>query len=130
MTLENPSRGIDVISSEPQVQIADAALRWELDWHSDWHSRLCQSDSLSEHKKPKGLREADQKRAEREGFEPSVGFHQHRFSRPAQSATLSPLRGVDQRIIESAPLPEKMTLRAARVRARTCSCACFLLQKN
>ena len=30
--------------------------------------------------------------AEREGFEPSVGFHQHRFSRPAQSATLSPLR--------------------------------------
>src|ERR1700722_15476960 len=30
--------------------------------------------------------------AEREGFEPSVGFHPHRFSRPAQSATLSPLR--------------------------------------
>ena len=30
--------------------------------------------------------------AEREGFEPSVGFHRHRFSRPAQSATLSPLR--------------------------------------
>jgi integrase len=31
-------------------------------------------------------------KAEREGFEPSVGFHPHRFSRPAQSATLSPLR--------------------------------------
>ena len=31
--------------------------------------------------------------AEREGFEPSVGFPPHWFSRPAQSAALSPLRG-------------------------------------
>lgn len=31
-------------------------------------------------------------RAEREGFEPSVSLHPHWFSRPAQSATLSPLQ--------------------------------------
>jgi integrase/recombinase XerD len=43
-------------------------------------------------------------KAEREGFEPSVGFHQHRFSRPAQSATLSPLRLTMYRIIEYAPV--------------------------
>jgi hypothetical protein len=45
--------------------------------------------------------------AEREGFEPSVGFHPHRFSRPARSATLSPLRFTNQRIIEFARPREK-----------------------
>ncbi len=35
--------------------------------------------------------ESDEK-AEREGFEPSVPVKVHRFSRPAHSATLSPLR--------------------------------------
>ena len=35
---------------------------------------------------------ARNKGAEREGFEPSVGLLPHRFSRPAQSAALAPLR--------------------------------------
>ena len=36
-------------------------------------------------------------KAEREGFEPSVILRPHRFSRPAQSATLAPLRRVGRR---------------------------------
>ncbi len=39
-----------------------------------------------------GARDLHQGKAEREGFEPSVTLLPHRFSRPAQSATLSPLR--------------------------------------
>ena len=37
-------------------------------------------------------------KAERQGFEPWVPFRAHRFSRPAQSATLSPLRNADNRV--------------------------------
>lgn len=35
---------------------------------------------------------ASLEKAEREGFEPSVGLRPHRFSRPARSAALAPLR--------------------------------------
>ena len=44
------------------------------------------------HAPTRGDRDLQGGKAEREGFEPSVGFHPHRFSRPARSATLSPLR--------------------------------------
>ena len=37
-------------------------------------------------------RDVEKREAEREGFEPSVPVKVHRFSRPAHSATLSPLR--------------------------------------
>ena len=46
--------------------------------------------------------------AEEVGFEPTVGFHLHRFSKPALSATQAPLRGVfgDTRFTPSPILEE------------------------
>ena len=46
--------------------------------------------------------------AEEVGFEPTVGFHLHRFSKPALSATQAPLRGVvgDTRLAPSPYLEE------------------------
>src|SRR5438270_11600080 len=46
-------------------------------------------------------------KAEREGFEPSVGLRPHRFSRPARSAAPAPLRAASQGILASREAREK-----------------------
>jgi len=55
---------------------------------------LTDIDSGKTHPTPMGVKpmKTPTKQAEREGFEPSEGLHLHRFSRPARSAALSPLR--------------------------------------
>ena len=52
-------------------------------------------------------KEARINQTEEEGFEPSVRLPAHRFSRPAQSAALAPLREASEMIIEAARAREK-----------------------
>ena len=56
------------------------------------HTRLCQWDREAQAKAGLADRQSAEMLAERVGFEPTVHLHAHWFSRPAQSATLSPLR--------------------------------------
>ena len=74
-------------------------------------SGVLQPNASAQTTKSQPFATAGSLRAEREGFEPSVNFRPHRFSRPAHSAALAPLRRSIKVILASQEAPEKRPFR-------------------